>query len=277
VCRHPPAHPHGRRTGIGSTGSVAAVTLDELQELMERLYGAADRERGIAATVAWLCEELGELAQAVRKGTPNEQLHELGDVLAWTASLANQLDLSLSEAVERYETADPPEPLESQPDEALRSANTALPFATAEGHDRPMGAEMGTEQTRELVAELWDVLGKGDRDRLLEILDPDVVWNLPRSVPDGNQHRGAETVADQLGGDLPKRMFDMRTFRPTIRKLLADGDTAVVLLNIQATTKTGADYDNEYAWVYTVADGRITEITEYADTLVAARAMGWEL
>ena len=74
---------------------------------MDRLYGAADRERGIPATVAWLCEELGELAQATRKGTVDQQLHELGDVLAWLASLANQLGLSLDEAVQRYVT-DPP-------------------------------------------------------------------------------------------------------------------------------------------------------------------------
>ncbi len=74
---------------------------------MDDLYGPADRERGIPATVAWLCEELGELAQAVRKGTREQQLHELGDVLAWVASLANQLDLSLDDAVARYVT-DPP-------------------------------------------------------------------------------------------------------------------------------------------------------------------------
>jgi NTP pyrophosphatase (non-canonical NTP hydrolase) len=83
------------------------VDLDELQALMERLYGTADRERGVTATVAWLCEELGELAQAVRKGTRDDQLHELGDVLAWLASLANQLDLSLTDAAARY-VEDPP-------------------------------------------------------------------------------------------------------------------------------------------------------------------------
>lgn len=78
------------------------MEITEFQELMEKLYGEADRERGIPSTVAWLCEELGELAQAVRKGTSEEQLHELGDVLAWLASLANQLDMSLEEAAERY-------------------------------------------------------------------------------------------------------------------------------------------------------------------------------
>jgi NTP pyrophosphatase (non-canonical NTP hydrolase) len=78
------------------------MTLDEVQALMEELYGAADRERGMPATVAWLCEELGELAQAARKGTREQQLHELGDVLAWLSSLANQLDLSLDDAMARY-------------------------------------------------------------------------------------------------------------------------------------------------------------------------------
>ena len=83
------------------------MDLAALQQLMDDLYGEADRERGIPATVAWLCEELGELAQAVRKGTPADQLHELGDVLAWVASLANQLGLSLDDAVDRY-LHDPP-------------------------------------------------------------------------------------------------------------------------------------------------------------------------
>jgi NTP pyrophosphatase (non-canonical NTP hydrolase) len=78
------------------------MELAEVQTLMDRLYGAADRERGIPATVAWLCEELGELAQAARKGTAAQQLHELGDVLAWLASLANQLGLSLEDAIRRY-------------------------------------------------------------------------------------------------------------------------------------------------------------------------------
>ena len=57
--------------------------------------------------MAWLAEELGELSQAVRKGSPEQQLHELGDVLAWLASLANQLGLSLEDAVRRYEEGCP--------------------------------------------------------------------------------------------------------------------------------------------------------------------------
>lgn len=69
---------------------------------MARTYGVRDGSRGRAATVAWLAEEVGELARAARKGTREEQLHELSDVLAWLASLANQLGLSLEVAAARY-------------------------------------------------------------------------------------------------------------------------------------------------------------------------------
>jgi NTP pyrophosphatase (non-canonical NTP hydrolase) len=78
------------------------VDLEAFQDLMARTYGDRDAERGKAATLAWLAEETGELARAVRKGSSDEQLHELGDVLAWLASLANQLGLSLDDAAARY-------------------------------------------------------------------------------------------------------------------------------------------------------------------------------
>lgn len=88
--------------GTNPVWQAGGMHIAEFQALMETLYGEVDRERGIPATVAWLCEELGELAQAVRKGTVEEQRHELGDVLAWLSSLANQLDLSLEDAAQRY-------------------------------------------------------------------------------------------------------------------------------------------------------------------------------
>jgi NTP pyrophosphatase (non-canonical NTP hydrolase) len=79
-----------------------SMDLGDFQTRMAEVYGARDSARGTPATVAWLAEEVGELARAVRKGTAEEQLHELGDVLAWLASLAQQLGLSLDEAAQRY-------------------------------------------------------------------------------------------------------------------------------------------------------------------------------
>jgi len=78
------------------------MDLATLQDVIERTYGARDRERGVPSTVAWLAEEVGELAQAVRKGSRAQREHEFADVLAWVASLANQLDVDLTTSVRRY-------------------------------------------------------------------------------------------------------------------------------------------------------------------------------
>ena len=78
------------------------MDLADLQEIIERTYGDRDRARGVSATVAWLAEEIGELAQAVRKGTHEQRVHEFGDVIAWVATLANQQGVDLTAAIDRF-------------------------------------------------------------------------------------------------------------------------------------------------------------------------------
>ena len=78
------------------------MTLQELQSLIDTMYSRKDEERGIEGTFMWLMEEVGELATALRSGTKEELAMEFADVLAWLASLSEQLGLSLDDAVARY-------------------------------------------------------------------------------------------------------------------------------------------------------------------------------
>ena len=83
------------------------MRISEFQTHIENVYGEKDRERGIAMSVAWLAEEVGELAQAIRKGTHEQRVQEFGDVIAWVFSIANQVGVNMEDAIERYVT-DPP-------------------------------------------------------------------------------------------------------------------------------------------------------------------------
>ena len=83
------------------------MRISEFQTHIENVYGEKDRERGIAMSVAWLAEEVGELAQAIRKGTHEQRVHEFGDVFAWVLSIAYQGGVNMEVAIERYVT-DPP-------------------------------------------------------------------------------------------------------------------------------------------------------------------------
>ena len=78
------------------------MDLDDFQRLIGATYGERDQARGVPSSVAWLAEEVGELAQSVRKGSHDQQVHEFADVLAWLTSLANQVGVNLSEAAQRY-------------------------------------------------------------------------------------------------------------------------------------------------------------------------------
>ena len=79
-----------------------AMTLHELQKLIEGMYSAKDRKRGSEATFLWLMEEVGELAASIREGTHDEKEGEFADVLAWLATLANVEGIDLTRAMKKY-------------------------------------------------------------------------------------------------------------------------------------------------------------------------------
>jgi NTP pyrophosphatase (non-canonical NTP hydrolase) len=78
------------------------MEIQDLQATMRATYLVRDRDRGVDATFRWLTEEVGELARAIRKGDRENLEHEFGDVLAWTASLANLLEVDLDAVAQRY-------------------------------------------------------------------------------------------------------------------------------------------------------------------------------
>src|SRR3954451_12719169 len=75
------------------------MTLSELQKMIRATYGAKDASRGVDGTFMWFMQEVGELATALRNGTPQERTLEFADVLAWLATLANIADVDLDQAI----------------------------------------------------------------------------------------------------------------------------------------------------------------------------------
>lgn len=135
---------------------------------------------------------------------------------------------------------------------------------------------MKSEATRHLIEAYYQALTTGDRSGVAALVADDCTWIPPHSAPVDPMDDGPSIVAE-LTGDLVKRTFDLsQPFNLEIRRIIVDGDTAVVQQRLTATAKaTGQPYDNQYCWVYTCRDGRIAHMEEYADTLVAARTMGW--
>ncbi len=83
------------------------MQIREFQQLMKRLYFERDKNRGISKTFLWIVEEVGELAEALRKYQESDknknEIHniamEIADIVAWIASLANILEIDLEDAL----------------------------------------------------------------------------------------------------------------------------------------------------------------------------------
>jgi NTP pyrophosphatase (non-canonical NTP hydrolase) len=75
----------------------ALPSLGSLQRAALAIYGRLEPDRALV----WTVEELGELAQAVRRQEGRARLEEeLGQLTAWMLCLANILDVDLAVAVE---------------------------------------------------------------------------------------------------------------------------------------------------------------------------------
>src|ERR1700756_4774455 len=81
--------------------AVKAMSLSELQSLIRTMYSSKDEARGVDGTFMWLMEEVGELAAALREGTPEELALEFADVLAWLPTTANVAGVDLDAPVRK--------------------------------------------------------------------------------------------------------------------------------------------------------------------------------
>lgn len=78
------------------------MELGAFQRVVRETYLTRDAARGVDGTFRWLVEEVGELARALRDRDPAALVHEVGDVLAWLASVASLVGVDLEEAARRY-------------------------------------------------------------------------------------------------------------------------------------------------------------------------------
>jgi len=76
------------------------MEIKEAQNMMRRIYLERDSERGVDFALLRTFQELAELNYAILENEGESSVaDELADVLAWTCSLANLLNIDLTQAL----------------------------------------------------------------------------------------------------------------------------------------------------------------------------------
>lgn len=75
------------------------MKIEEAQEMMRKIYLERDRARGVSGTLKRTFDELEELREAIGKRETTKSIaDEVADVFAWLCSLANLLEIDVSDA-----------------------------------------------------------------------------------------------------------------------------------------------------------------------------------
>jgi NTP pyrophosphatase (non-canonical NTP hydrolase) len=74
------------------------MKIEDAQEMMRKIYFERDKARGVSSTLQRTSEELTELKEAIVHASSRKALEEeVADVFAWLCSLANLLDINISD------------------------------------------------------------------------------------------------------------------------------------------------------------------------------------
>ena len=130
---------------------------------------------------------------------------------------------------------------------------------------------MSEQDNLRVVQNLFECFGRGDVPGLLRLLDEDVDWHIegPSEVPYFGPRRGHEGALDFFGKLSTSVEFE--SFAP--EDFLAGGDRVVVLGSERGRVKaTGRSFDNPWAMVFTLREGKITKFRSHEDTAAVAEA-----
>jgi ketosteroid isomerase-like protein len=134
-----------------------------------------------------------------------------------------------------------------------------------------------TATNKKLIERIFAAAANPDpavRDRALFIasLADDAKWVVTGQYSWSRTFTGKQSILNDLHGHV-RSLLAERT-RTIAHRFIADGDYVVVEAKGDNVTKEGARYDNDYCLVYRLENGKITEIREYCDSVLAERALG---
>lgn len=129
-----------------------------------------------------------------------------------------------------------------------------------------------TEKNKQVVLTFIDAMGRGDADAAAPCLAPDA-FTLAKGFGKFAGVRERDTILATIAAF---RQLMPAGLTPEILSVTAEGDRVVVEFEGNARTFDGQDYNNQYCMVFTLADGRIRQVSEYFCTILADEVL-WPL
>jgi uncharacterized protein len=122
---------------------------------------------------------------------------------------------------------------------------------------------MTIEANKDLVKRTWQTMLGGNVEGALANFSDDVTWFITGKLEGvSGVKKGKQAVRAFLDSVMQAFPGGLKT---EINKAYGEGDTVIIELVNRGTSVTGKPYENEYCFVFELADGKIQAIREYVD------------
>jgi len=130
---------------------------------------------------------------------------------------------------------------------------------------------MTAAENKAIVTAIYDAMAQGDGRPLNAAMAEDFTWILEGSGPWSRTWHGRDAVRR----DLLKPLFAQfaTPYHCRADRIIAEGDTVVVLAKGEVRTTAGKPYNNSYCFVIRMRDGEMIELREYLDTELVAEVL----
>ncbi|MFI2205466.1 nuclear transport factor 2 family protein [Streptomyces sp. NPDC020192] len=125
---------------------------------------------------------------------------------------------------------------------------------------------------RAVVIRYVEAVRDGAADVIRDSFAEDATWHYPGDLPISKVWHGRDRIIDEFLGSMGPVLVP-GTLEIELISTLAEDDRVVAEWTSKARTVYGGTYDNRCIGIYTVHDGKITSVVEYADTRHVAAAL----
>jgi uncharacterized protein len=124
-----------------------------------------------------------------------------------------------------------------------------------------------TEANRTIVRQAFDAWRDGTGP-ITDLFAPDMVWRIEGHSLASRQYDDTQQFVDEVLAPFGARFAAGEAFHPVeIRSVLADGDTVVVVWDGRGVANDGRPYENSYAWIMALRDGKVVDGTAFYDSI----------
>jgi uncharacterized protein len=125
-----------------------------------------------------------------------------------------------------------------------------------------------SDQNKAILAAVFADTAAGKGGLFVDTLHDDVRWTIIGTTPWSKTYVGKTSVINDLLRPLGRQLGGTNIIRAS--RILPEGDYAVVEAAGHNVTASGQKYENQYCWVIRMLEGKMAELTEYADTQLIA-------